>query len=59
MNLKEGEKILHLNSERFYEVAEDTTDDDEFVIVLVQFRMGSTIHWVKSRAPINDFIKIK
>ena len=59
MKLKKGEKILHLDSERRFEVAEDTTDGDEFVIVLVQCRMGSTIYWVKSRAPINGFIKIK
>ena len=59
MMFKEGEKILHLDSERRFEVAEDTTDGDEFVIVLVQCRMGSTIYWVKSRAPINEFIKIK
>jgi len=58
MKFKKGERVVSLDTEKTYEVAEDTTDDDEFVKILAQCRMGSTIHWVEALAPMNRLIKI-
>jgi len=59
MKFKKGERVVSLATDRTYEVAEDTTDDSEFVKILVQYYTGSTVKWAKSLAPINKFIKIE
>ena len=59
MMFKKGEKVISLRSEKIYEVAEDTTDDNEFVKIIALFSLGSTRQWIETNAPINDFIKIK
>jgi hypothetical protein len=58
MKFKKGERVVSLDTEKTYEVAEDTTDDNEFVKILAQYRRGSTIHWVEALAPMNRLINI-
>jgi hypothetical protein len=59
VKLNKGDKVMSLASEKIYEVAEDMADDDECVKLFAPFRLGSTVQWITTTAPTNNFIKIK